>query len=306
MNTHTTRSHSAHNTGDKSLLAKRRAWQCESERSNSLHIHQRRRAGRGLAWSSRNLTFGFAIAAVLTVLPTASKAADDLAGITNRGPSKAVTETAATKRAGFDKIVDPDADCEIHAEAGSLKIIVPGVQHGLGSGSSTGRTLYNAPRALCVVEGDFTAQVKVSGDFDPGSRPIIEGRNCFNGAGLILWGGETNFVRLERNIWNTPSGRSYWYTPLLEYWKEGRNVTMSGGTDKPFFTNAVTRLRMTRRGDVLETAVSNDGEHWIESKPIRIDMPRQLEIGVAAVNNSKKPFAVQFEDFSVQRFTAGF
>jgi hypothetical protein len=58
-----------------------------------------------------------------------------------------------------------------------------------------------APRVLQSVAGDFVAEVKVTGDFDPGTLPVMPGRAAFFGAGLLLWESPTNYVRLERNEW---------------------------------------------------------------------------------------------------------
>lgn len=49
------------------------------------------------------------------------------------------------------------------------------------------RDITDAPRALAEVDGDFTAEVKVLGDFQPGTVPLKGLFFTFQGAGLLLW-----------------------------------------------------------------------------------------------------------------------
>ncbi len=64
---------------------------------------------------------------------------------------------------GWDKPVDPDGDCKFLVGKNTLFIEVPGKDHDLG----VDRGVMNAPRMLREVEGDFTAQVRVDGEFTP-------------------------------------------------------------------------------------------------------------------------------------------
>src|SRR5262249_17305731 len=126
---------------------------------------------------------------------------------------------------GWGELTDPDGDCTIGADRGKLTITVPGTPHNLtGPAGNT-----SAPRILRPVTGDFPAQVKVTGDFQPGHP------KGFNGAGLLLWADNANYVRLERNVWLDDKGRSLCYPPLFEYWNAGRHGEQPGGTFEPFF-----------------------------------------------------------------------
>ena len=63
--------------------------------------------------------------------------------------------------------------------------------------------VHNAPMTLADVDGDFMAQVEVTGEINPGdSRPSDRAvRNLkftFQSAGLILYQDKNNFIRLER------------------------------------------------------------------------------------------------------------
>ena len=54
---------------------------------------------------------------------------------------------------------------------------------------------------------------------------------------------------------------------------------------------------MERRGNRIEAAVSHDGAKWLTVNPITAELPRKLKLGVAAINTSERPFAVEFEEF---------
>jgi regulation of enolase protein 1 (concanavalin A-like superfamily) len=189
---------------------------------------------------------------------------------------------------GWGELTDPDGDCTVQADGEKLTITVPGTPHNL-TGPMGGM---NAPRVLRPVEGDFTAQVLVSGKFRPG----VTG---FNGAGLLLWSDAWNYVRLERNAWLDNQGRYPSLTPLFEYWKGGRNLDPQGGTVVPFFRGRSTYLRLIRRGDQLESGISHDGVVWIPGKTTAIDFPRKAQVGISAVNTSREPFTVDFQEFNL-------
>jgi regulation of enolase protein 1 (concanavalin A-like superfamily) len=203
---------------------------------------------------------------------------------------------------GWGTVTDPDGDCNIRAENGTVSMTLPGDKvHTLGNFLAT----KNSPRILREVEGDFTVQVKVSGVFDPGTEAAAgvraRGRNSFNGAGLLVWDSDQNFVRLERNIWVTSSGNSYGYTPLLEYWKDNEIAIGFGGGPDTAGNVQCTYLRLSRQGDAIHVAYSRDGVEWTGRDPITVQLPKQVKVGVAAINSSKKPFEVEFSDFKLAR-----
>src|SRR5262245_4320096 len=93
---------------------------------------------------------------------------------------------------GWDRPVDPDGDCLFHRHGEVLALTVPGKTHLLnGQGK-------NAPRLLRDVEGDFAAQVRVSGAF----QPVLGGEVEFpsQAAGLLLLAGDGGVTRLQRVV----------------------------------------------------------------------------------------------------------
>src|SRR5947199_217787 len=91
-------------------------------------------------------------------------------------------EKKAREIEGWGAVVDPDGDCTIQAKSGKVTITVPGKTHDLNPLIRT-----NSPRVLRQVDGDFTATVRVTGDFQPGEQSTTGVTYPFNGAGLLLW-----------------------------------------------------------------------------------------------------------------------
>ncbi len=196
---------------------------------------------------------------------------------------------------GWGAIVDPDGDCQIKGDKKKVTITVPGTPHDL-SGNFINK---NAPRVLQEIEGDFTVQVKVTGDFDPGNKPAVEGTIAFNGAGLLIWKNENNYLRLERNLWYTPDGIEAQFPPLLEYWKDNDPAFFMPGATKQFFEGRSTHLRLKRRGAKVTAFVSHDGKTWLDGKTLDTDFPKKVKVGIDAINTSSRPFTVHFEELRV-------
>src|SRR5262249_33981790 len=88
---------------------------------------------------------------------------------------------------GWDRPLDPLGGCRFDRKGETLTVTVPG--EGRDLETADGRP--NAPRLLRVVEGDFTAQVRVRGDFGK------VGLGGLRRAGLLLSDGHW-FVSLTR------------------------------------------------------------------------------------------------------------
>src|SRR5262249_18473845 len=111
---------------------------------------------------------------------------------------------------GWGIVTDPAGDCTVKEEKRKLTIEVPGGTHDLNQAIGG----MKAPRVLQDVAGDFTAQVKLTAEFEPGEKAADEKAVPFNSAGLLLWQDEKNYLRLERNIWWVSSeGKHACYPP---------------------------------------------------------------------------------------------
>jgi regulation of enolase protein 1 (concanavalin A-like superfamily) len=197
---------------------------------------------------------------------------------------------------GWGAVTDPSGDCSFKAEKQRLVVKVPGSIHDLNP-----RTGMQAPRVLKTVKGDFVAQIKVTGDFKPGEKAADAEHSSFNGAGLLVWQDEKNYIRLERNRWYVSGEEKYaCYPPLLEYYKDGAyQDTDPNSTLDEFFKGRSTWLRLERKADKVVASYSHDGKEWTEAKEITVELPAEVTVGVAAINTSEEPFTVEFEEFKV-------
>ena len=107
------------------------------------------------------------------------------------GPSAEATEYGTIN--GWGKLIDPDADCVFLVNSDGISIQVSDSPHDL----SAELDRVNAPRVLQPVKGDFSIEIEVGGSFAPRDATIAS-RTAFNGAGILLWQDEKNYIRLER------------------------------------------------------------------------------------------------------------
>lgn len=200
-------------------------------------------------------------------------------------------------RIDWGNVTDPDGDCPVRIDKSKLTITIPATEHDLNP-----RLKMNAPRILREVDGDFDVQVKVSGAFNPGKQPT-GGGFPFNGAGLLVWQNDSNYLRLERNLWwDTTQGKHGCYPPLFEYFKNGQYMdTDPPGTLRPFFQGRSTYLRLERRGQVITALYSHDGQQWRQVSEIVVAFPDRVSVGMAALNTSDKIFVVEFEEFKLTK-----
>jgi hypothetical protein len=145
---------------------------------------------------------------------------------------------------GWGTVIDPAGDCTVKHEEGKLTVTVPGGAHDLNQALGG----MKAPRILQEVEGDFIAQVKITGEFKPGEKAAADGTSPFNGAGLLLWQDDKNYVCLERNAWWVGEGKYACQPPLVEQYRDGELRAKMPGTQDEFFKGKSTWLRFERRG----------------------------------------------------------
>lgn len=193
-------------------------------------------------------------------------------------------------------VVDPAGDCTVTEKDGRVTITVPKTHHDLNPTPKFNNVL--APRVLQEIEGDFTVQVQVDAFPRPEAKTASSTAGIsFVGAGLIVWQDEKNFVRLLRAA-NGERGNLFGH---LEVYRDG--LFVNGGYAMNIDDKA-TYLKLTRRGDTFQFAVSADGKEWAEVKGRgkgveEIHLPKTVKVGVAATNATTKVFAPVFEGFSL-------
>ena len=193
---------------------------------------------------------------------------------------------------GWGKVTDPDGDCEIKATDGGVSLKLPGSPHDFAAELQ----LQNSPRVLASMEGDFIAEVKVSGEFKPGETSKIEGRRAYQGAGLLLVKDKSNYISLHRgSVYLDDHVRHYANFELRQ------NGEMAVSLFEIEIPDGDTYLRLERRGDRVFGSASSDGVQWKTYDPITLKLPKVVEFGVLGVNSSDVPMKVAFQDLEIFR-----
>jgi tetratricopeptide (TPR) repeat protein/regulation of enolase protein 1 (concanavalin A-like superfamily) len=202
--------------------------------------------------------------------------------------------TAPTGRiAAWGVFVDEDGKSSIEVSGGRVEISVPAGAYDLGAEIGN----VSAPRLLRPVEGDFVAQVTVSRAPQPAEIRGSARRVPFDGAGLLLWLDERNYVRLEFAASVAAGGATTRY-PLFQ---QRRNGLAVGGLAKAHthLDAAPATLRLERHDRSLLGFVRQGEGEWTPVGRFEADMPSQIYLGVAAVNTTRAPFVAAFEAFTV-------
>jgi regulation of enolase protein 1 (concanavalin A-like superfamily) len=144
------------------------------------------------------------------------------------------------------------------------------------------------------IEGDFIAQVKVSGNVEHSGRGLSERYVPYHGAGSLLLVDGRTYVRLERAAIAQPDGGGAHYANF-ELRKEGSRMS----NDSREIPNRDFYLRWERRGGQVIGSVSQDGRQWLPLEPIAVELPKRVKLGVVAVNTSSDPFKAEFTEWEV-------
>lgn len=184
---------------------------------------------------------------------------------------------------------DP-GDSQFRIEGSALIITIPGTLHFLSPDLGT----KNAPKLLTEVRGDFTAQVSVIGRILPGTDPLPNFPFTYQGAGLLVWQDENNYIRLERSSIYSAERRRL-HQVLFELVRDGKVVT---DTLRDARESDLT-LKIERRGSEFRCSYSPDGKTWLEVKRQNVTFPAAVRVGVSAANASIKPFPARLEDFQL-------
>jgi regulation of enolase protein 1 (concanavalin A-like superfamily) len=195
----------------------------------------------------------------------------------------------------IDPLKHPLKDCELRNNGAALTIQVPpGVRllsPELGTKSSA--------MSLVDVEGDFIAQVKVTGNMVPGTEPPPwRGKKlpgAYQGAGLILWQDPKNYVRLERSARTARNRVALSSEALLEIVMGGRSM----GYTYPPVPEGPLFVRVQRLKGELSFMYGTDGKQWITHPRLAVVFPAKVQVGLMASNMSKQPLLAQFEDLKL-------
>ena len=160
--------------------------------------------------------------------------------------------------------------------------------------------LFNAPCALVKVEGDFVVSVGVDNTFDPGGEGIVvpSGKKLpfsFQSAGILVWQDEKNFVRLERS--KMSDGKiSMTNRVLVEVYKNGREAAVHY-IDVP---ERPVGLALIRKGGSIQLLFALPPKQLSVFQEMAVDFKKEVFVGLAAANLSKRGFQAKFEEFRLR------
>ncbi|HBI46073.1 MAG TPA: hypothetical protein DDY78_24940, partial [Planctomycetales bacterium] len=201
---------------------------------------------------------------------------------------------------GWDKQVDPDGDCKFLAGKNTLTIELPGKDHDLGAE----RGVMNSPRLLRDVEGDFTVQVRVSGDFRPVGPSTAAGHIPFVGAGLVLMIDDRTYLRVERAAAVFASAGKASPYANMEWRIDGKLRPINGATP-PIPEDGPAYLRLQRRSSQLLASNSQDGVKWNALPSMGVPLPPIVKVGLTAGTSSAAPFRPLYDAFKLTADKAG-
>ena len=194
---------------------------------------------------------------------------------------------------GWGLIVDPVGDCRFEHADSKFTIQVPGAYHDLWPG----RGKVNAPLVLQEISGDFTIDVLVEEVTKAEPDTVLPGlasTASFHAGSLIIWQDAKNFVRFDRTNMNR-GGRTVTACYLHVYQDGKRTAELA-----PVVPDKPTHLRLSRKGDRVTAAYSQDGaKTWTSLAEQQVKMADKLKAGISAINNTSRENIVRFADLKI-------
>lgn len=193
---------------------------------------------------------------------------------------------------GWENPVDPDRDCKLKREKGTLVIEMPGSDHDY----NPIRGQFNAPRLFRErdIDGDFVMQVRVRIDCRPFVQSTVAGQPSFVSAGFLVILPDNFCIRMEFGV-SRKGSRKDGYAALIKWVHKKRQ----GG---PFFLENGWKgdpyLRLERQDRDLSFSISSDGENWTP-RTTTVGLPAKLKVGLAAYSTSSAPSKIQFDQFKL-------
>jgi regulation of enolase protein 1 (concanavalin A-like superfamily) len=156
-----------------------------------------------------------------------------------------------------------DASYSLTARSGYLTMTVP------DNNDLANATNYDAPRLLVPQSGDFTIETLV--EFDP----LLE----YQGAGLLVWQDERNFLRLEYGFGGMGGGaKKVAFLRQKDY-----ELYLAASYDLPDITKQM-ELRLVRQGDRFTAWYKQQGRSWMNLGSTDLSLDATVEVGIAQIN----------------------
>ena len=156
---------------------------------------------------------------------------------------------------------------EYDLKSGVLHIDVP-----------TGKDLFGesrtAPQLLKAITGDFEIETKVK--FDP--------KDSYQGAGLLVFRNDNNYIRLERGFGGVGGGENG-----IRFDKREDEVYEPVATQEKFPTDAkIVELKMRRAGREFTAFWRVPGGEWREVGKYSSGYPETVQVGLIACNTAEE------------------
>ena len=209
---------------------------------------------------------------------------------TNRGRCEDVKPFDNVPNWGI--VVDPAGDCRFEHEDDKFTIKLPGEYRDLWPVKGK----VNAPLVLQDVEGDFTVEVKIAhlDDAEKDSRIAgLPGTASFHAGSLLIWQDNKNFVRFDRTSMDR-KGEAI-TSCYLHVFKDGERVAEVAQV----IPDKTTQIRLSRKGDRVTAAFSQDGRKWTSLAAQKADLPPKVKVGISALNNTVSGSTVTFQSLKI-------
>jgi regulation of enolase protein 1 (concanavalin A-like superfamily) len=190
---------------------------------------------------------------------------------------------------GFGEFIDLDQDCRITEDDAHVALTIPGKMHDL----RPDQKIMNAPRVVQELTGDFVIQVKLPGALKLDGTALAPNPSALAGAGLIIVLDDKNCVYVERVV-NSKANKIISSARCVCY-KDGQLAKTETLESK----NQDTWLRLERRDKTLTASTSQELGQWTHFKPLTVDLPKKVKVGIFAKNSSSKPFSADFEGLKI-------
>lgn len=168
---------------------------------------------------------------------------------------------------GWEKVdTNNETPADFDTKDGVLKLKIPGGTDLFGSQQ-------NAPRLLKPISGDFEIETKVK--FNP--------KVAYQGAGILIWNDEKNYLRLERGFGGTDGGESG-----VRFDKSvNGDYSAISGTEQNATESGEVELKLVRKGKQFTAFVREniDGE-WKEIGNFSSDYPETIQAGIIGVSTA--------------------
>lgn len=202
---------------------------------------------------------------------------------------------------GWGIPVDPDRDCTIRREKGTLIFELPGSDHDY----NPLREQLNAPRLFREreIEGEFVMQVRVRIDCQPSLQSTVDGQPSSVTAGFLVMLPQNQplvCIRVEFRASQKGSG-VHGYFDVRRWFDDKRQGgrIVEGARGREYEWKGDAYLRLDRQDGNLGFAISSDGENWKRSGAI-MGVREKLKVGLAAYSTSTDPSKVVFDQLTIR------